>query len=364
MEITPSMLALDTCAASATVTDIHTGEVRALVSYPSFDPNRISDPDYYYSLITNGSSPLVNRATQQTLAPGSTFKMVVATAGLDKGYINRDSLITDRVVFDKVYPPASCWSEKSHGSINVVRAIAVSCNYFFYQLGFNMSLDEKGNFSNERGLSILREYASKYGFDQTSGVELYEATPRISDESSVRSSIGQGTNSYTCTQINRYTAAIASRGNVYSLKLVDRIATPDGETVEDITPEIIKKVEVSEETWDLIFDGMRQVCSTTSGYKDVFRSINIDICGKTGTAEENENKPEHALMTGFDSKSDPKYAATVVFPNGYGSNNVIDAFRDIIAMCDNLPLYNEEALNAGVAILPFDAYDHSSRDFE
>ncbi len=365
LEITPDMLALDTCSASCTVTDVKTGKVTALVSYPSYNAAKLQDADYFYYLSVNKSSPMVNRATQQTLAPGSTYKMVTSAAGLDGGFITKDSQITDRVIFDKVSPPASCWSEVSHGSINVIRAIAVSCNYFFYQLGFNMSLDSNGNFSNERGLGILREYASKFGLDETSGVELYEATPHISDESSVRSAIGQGTNSFTCTQINRYTTAIASKGNVYSMSIVDKITDPNGEIIEDIEPEIIKKVEMEDDTWNTIIEGMRQVCSTTSGYKNVFKSLKTDICGKTGTAEENENKPEHALMTGFDSAADPKFAATVVFPNGYGSNNVIDAFRDVIAMCVNLPLYNSVELNQGIAILPFDANDRDEyRSFE
>ena len=98
------MLALDTCSGAVVVTDPNSGEVKALVSYPSYDANRISDPEYYASLLSNESRPLFNRATQQTSAPGSTYKPLSAIAGLEEGLITLDTTVVDRTVFDKVVP--------------------------------------------------------------------------------------------------------------------------------------------------------------------------------------------------------------------------------------------------------------------
>ena len=109
LEITPDMLALPPCSGSFVLTDINTGKVKALVSYPGYDANQINNVSYYASLINNSSSPLYNRATQQTLAPGSTFKPISAIAGLEEGVIDADTYITDYVEYTKVVPHANCW---------------------------------------------------------------------------------------------------------------------------------------------------------------------------------------------------------------------------------------------------------------
>ncbi len=342
MEITPDMLALDTCSGAVVVTDPNTGEVKALVSYPSYDANRISDSEYYASLLSNASSPLFNRATQQTSAPGSTYKPLAAIAGLEEGLITLDTQIYDEVVFDKVSPSASCWSSVSHGSINVIRAIGVSCNYFFYELGYNAALTADGTENDEQGIEILTKYAEMFGFGQTTGIEIGEASPNISDESSVRSFIGQGTNNYTVTQVNRYTAALANRGTVYNLSLVDKITDSSGALVEDFTPEVLNDLTdtIQDSTWDAVYEGMWYVVNETSTYQDVFTSLDVEVAGKSGTAQESDLKPEHAWFTGFAPYSDPQIAVTVRISNGYGSTNVVDTFRDTIAAYFNLPLYD------------------------
>lgn len=342
MEITPDMLALDTCSGAVIVTDPNSGEVKALVSYPSYDANRISDPEYYASLLSNESRPLFNRATQQTSAPGSTYKPLSAIAGLEEGLIDLSTEVYDRTVFDKVVPSARCWSSVSHGSVNVIQAIGVSCNYFFYELGYNAALTADGTEDDEQGLELLAKYAEMFGFNQTTGIEIGEASPNISDESSVRSFIGQGTNNYTATQVNRYTAALANRGTVYNLSLVDRITDHEGNLVEDFTPEVLNDLTdtIQDSTWNAVQQGMWYVTNETSSYQDVFTSLDVEVAGKSGTAQESDLKPEHAWFTGFAPYSDPQIAVTVRISNGYGSTNVVDTFRDSIAAYFNLPLYD------------------------
>jgi penicillin-binding protein 2 len=173
LEITPAQLALWPNSGSCVITDVNNGNVLACVTYPSYDNNKFAnsiDADYYNKLLNDKSYPLLNRATQQKTAPGSTFKMVTATAGLEEGLITPSEQITDLGQFEKVEkPPKSpkCWtytqSHNTHGSINVSEAIKVSCNYFFYEVGWRLSLNSSGQYSSRIGLDKLKEYATKYG---------------------------------------------------------------------------------------------------------------------------------------------------------------------------------------------------------
>ena len=145
MEITPAQLALDPCTGSCVIMDPNTGELLASVSYPGYDNNRLAnsmDSAYYNALLQDGSLPLYNNATQQTTAPGSTFKMVTASAGLTEGAISTGTVITDTGVFDRLGLTLKCWVYPSnHGSITVSQAIRDSCNYFFAETAYRLSLN-------------------------------------------------------------------------------------------------------------------------------------------------------------------------------------------------------------------------------
>lgn len=135
LDITPAQLALDPCSGSSVITDVRTGELLALVSYPGYDANRLAntvDADYFYSLQHNGSRPLYNYATQQKSAPGSTFKMVTSTAGLAENVIGTGEKILARGQYENVSNHPKCWiyPRGTHGSINVSEALRDSCNYF------------------------------------------------------------------------------------------------------------------------------------------------------------------------------------------------------------------------------------------
>ena len=149
-----------------------------------------------------------------------------------------------------------------------------------------------------------------FGFGQTTGIEIGEAAPNISDESSVRSFIGQGTNNYTPTQVNRYTAALANKGTVYNLSLVDKITDSNDAIVQDFTPEVLHDLTktISDSSWNAVRQGMWQVVNDTTSYSNVFTSLDVEVAGKSGTAQESEDKPDHAWFTGFAPYNDPQIA--------------------------------------------------------
>ena len=235
LEITPAMLALDPCSGSIVVTNPNNGTVKAMTSYPSYDNNRLTnmiDADYYSKITTDKTTPMYSRATMQQTAPGSTFKMITAFAGMNEGVIGVNDVIQTKGYFDKTETPAKCWIYPSaHGTIGISKAIEESCNYFFYELGYRMATKDTGTYSDITGVERLQKYAGMFGFDSTSGIELPESKPQISDADSIRTAIGQGTNNFTATQLARYVTTLANSGTCYDLSLVSEIKDIDGNVV-------------------------------------------------------------------------------------------------------------------------------------
>ena len=185
-------------------------------------PNPV-DADYYDKLINDLSKPLYNRATQEKSAPGSTFKMVSAVAGLTEGVITPNTTITDKVEFEEISPSPKCWSKSGHGSINVSQALEHSCNYFFYEVGYSLS-KSNGTYNVETGINKLQTYASMFGLNQRDrGVEITESEPSMANEDPVRAAIGQSNHNYASVQLARYVTAIANSGTVYNLSLLDKV---------------------------------------------------------------------------------------------------------------------------------------------
>ena len=324
LDISPGELGLTPCSASVVVTDPKTGKVKALVSYPSYDNNKFAnsvDTDYFSKINTNSASPLLNRATQQKTAPGSTYKMVSATAALEEGIINPYSTVTDRHVFDKIGPPSpKCWSTSSHGTINVSQAIQHSCNYFFYEMGYQLSGLSGGILNNERGLKKLKQYAEIYGLTDKSGVELSEAEPQVSDTDAVRSAIGQGSNSYTPVQLSRYVSTISNGGTCYDLTLINSIVDTSTDKKKNNKANVRNKLDIQDSTFEAIRKGMYMVVNTGS-LSSVFKDVPVKVAGKTGTAQISDNEPNHALFVSYAPYNSPEISVTVVMPNAFTSSN-------------------------------------------
>lgn len=324
LEITPAQLALDPCEGSVVVTDVDTGELLAMVSYPSYDNNMLTnsvDAKYYAKLISDKTKPLYNRATQQRTAPGSTYKMLTAIAGVEEGAIDLDTIIDAEGIFEKTDPPPKCWYYPGqHGEIGIEEALEVSCNYFFYEVGYRLGGGEN-NFSDSDGLKKLSKYASLFGLDSNSGIELDEISPKVSDETVIRSAIGQGTNSYTPTQLARYVNTIATKGTCYDLSIIKEIRNLNGEITYENPHNIHGNVEIDSNLWKTVHNGMRRVVEEHTDDNMLINQLDVKVAGKTGTAEENLARPAHALFVSYAPFNKPEISVTTVIPYGYSSGN-------------------------------------------
>ena len=346
LEIEPAQLALMPCSASAVVVDVKTGDVVALVSYPGYDNNRLTndmDTDYYAKLALDQSSPFFNKATQQTTAPGSTLKLLSTIAGMEEGIIDEGTYIECTGTFDYVDPPINCWYKNGHGSLDIRTAIEQSCNYFFNMIGFQLGKVGDNEFSEVQSLNKLQEYASLIGLDRKTGIELSEATPKVSDAKAVPSYMGQGNNLFTTSELARYATVMATSGNVFKLTLLDKVMEPKGDVIQEYEPEIEDVVNISSNIWDVIHDGMRRVIQTHSQ----FDGLGVEVAGKTGTAELDLRHPNHGLFIGYASASDPEYAVAIRIANGYSSGNACLIANDIFKYMYNLA--DKDSILTGIA---------------
>lgn len=327
LDLTPAQLALDPYSGSIVVTDVNTGDTLALASYPSYDNNRMAngvDAEYFAALQNDLSRPMLNYATQQRTAPGSTFKPISATAGLMEGVISLTETINCVGLFDKVPTPPSCWNRHGHGPLNVTGGIQHSCNWFFYEVGYRMSI-VGDSYNDSVGLQKLAKYADMYGLSETSGVEIEEYAPDVSDLDAVRSAIGHGTNDYTTAGLARYVTTVANSGTCYNLTLVDKVEDQSGELIRENEATVRNRIDMDQSYWNAIHTGMRMVVES----KSYFADLDVNVAGKTGTAQENRNRPNHALFISYAPYEAPEISVTVRVANGYTSDYAAQIAKDV-----------------------------------
>ena len=349
LKITPAQLALDPCTAGCVVTDVTTGKVKALVSYPGYDNNRLTntmDAKYYNRLVKDESLPLYNNATQARKAPGSTFKPITAIAALEENVVGLNDTVNCTGIYDAITPPLRCWIYPGrHGVQNIVAGIRNSCNFFFADLGHRLATNPQGEYDPALGIARLNKYATMFGLDQKSGVEIIENDPMISDQSPERSAIGQGTNSFANVQLSRYVTALANRGTVFDLSVLDRVTDWQGEAIRSYDPNVIRTMEVKPENWDAVQQGIRGVVESGSASR-IFKGFEVNIAGKTGTAQESKTRANHAFFISFGPYESPKLAVTVNIPYGYTSANAASVAKDVYRLCFGYTNV-DEILNAG-----------------
>ncbi len=341
LEITPAQLAL---------VDPHSGDVLACVSYPGYDNNRLTntmDSAYFAALNKDLSKPLYSRATQEQTAPGSTFKPVVTTAGLEEGVITPTETMNATGVYTDAYGSPTCWIYNqyhgSHGRVNVVDALRVSCNYYFYEVGFRLGGGRTSGYSSDRALEILEKYAREYGLTERTGIQIPENAPRLSDTDGVRSSIGQGTNLFSVSQLARYVGVIANRGTVYNLTLLDKLTDSEGNTIEEYPVSVYNDIDVADSTWNAIQEGMHEVALNTA----TFKGLDLSIAGKTGTAQQSLRHPNHAVFVGYAPYENPEIGISIRVANGYTSSNATAMAADIFRYYFHLA--EEDELLTGTA---------------
>ena len=334
LKITPAQLALDPCSGSVVITNPDTGAVRAMVTYPSYDNNMLSgtvDPDYWAKLVDDQSDPLYNRATQGSTAPGSTFKMITTMTALEEGIITPGTTVHATGQFEEIKPSPKCWiyPQGTHGYINVVGAIAQSCNYFFYEMGYKLGQSNGTAYDSAVGLEKMEKYATELGLNMLSGVEITEREPHYSTESAVHSAIGQGSNSYTPAQLARYVSTLANGGKNYSLTLIDKVKSRKGKLVYKNKAKLSNTVEASDSTWNAIHQGMRGVV-TQGTVRNFFKDTKIAIAGKSGTAQENKRRNDHSLFIAYAPYDDPEIGVSAVIPFGNSSHDSAELAKNCI----------------------------------
>ena len=347
--ITPAQLALDPCSASVVVTNTD-GEVLALVSYPSYDNNRLAnsiDAKYFAQLQSDLTRPMWNSATQQRTVPGSTYKMVSAVAALEEGVVSTTGTILCRGIFDRFTTDQyKCWIYPgAHGNLNVVGGIANSCNCFFYEVGYQLGV-VGDTYNSDVGIDALYKYADMFGLSEKSGIEIDEATPSVSNDYSVLSAIGQGKNNFTTVGLARYITTIANEGTCYDLSLIDKVTDSNDNLLEDFSPAVRNRMELKDSTWSSIKQGMRQVVQKRSDYSD----LGIAVAGKTGTAEESRKRANHALFVSYAPYDNPEITVTTRIANGYTSNYAANLTRDIYQYY--FGLQEEDEILSGTANVP------------
>jgi penicillin-binding protein 2 len=302
--------------------DPNDGGVIALVSEPDYDLSLFSgvtSPEVWKSLSDDESKPLFDRATLTRYPPGSTFKMVLAAAGLETGIIDQNYTIQCHGFFrfgNRIFK-----DEHVHGSVNVVDAIQKSCNVFFYQLMLKVGLD------------TWADYAKKFGFGEPTGIDILEENPglipttKYYDETYgkgkwtegylVSLGIGQGEIGVTPLQMADYTAMLANKGHFHQPHVVETIYNKWTNTFDTVRYKS-RDVHFSEKTWDIIREGMRRVVMEPGGTGPGARIPGVVVAGKTGTAE-NPHGKAHAWFIGFAPFDHPKIAICVLLENaGYG----------------------------------------------
>ena len=289
-------------AGAITVLDPNSGAILASASYPSYDLTQFNSKDYVASLNQNPNNPWSNRALYGAYAPGSTYKIGMALAGLETGTLQRSTAY----VCDHTYKGLDCLG--THGSSDVVDAIRDSCNVFFYHLGEIM------------GVQSATRYTQRLGLGVPTGVELGEAKGFLAQEgnnaNNMMAAIGQAEHTYTPLQLSVYLSSIVNGGSRYEAHLLDSVrAFYTGEVLASHRTKVMDRVEFSDTTYDLLIEGMRQVVSESDTLTRTFRNVPVTVGGKTGTAQV-DGKTDNALFCGFAPLNDPEIVVSCVLEGG------------------------------------------------
>lgn len=351
--------------ASAVLMNVQDGEVLAMCSYPTFEPEvflGVLQNDVWQDIREN--SKLLNTAVQSQNAPGSTFKMVVAAAALEEGAITESEYVYDKGIYPYGHNPV-CWYytqyKRGHGNVNVKTALQKSCNCFFYEMGRRLGVD------------TMAKYARYFGLGEKTGIELTgETTGTVAStaeaerrgetwyESNVFSAaIGQSYNNYSPLQMARYVSMIANGGNYLRPTIIKEVKDIDGNKVSDeeidkyvnellgINDNYNPEVEISQGTLNTIKSGMRLVTSSGGTAYSIFKNFNYSVAGKTGSAQaKTKEKGEIAngWFVGFTPYENSEVAVAVFIEDGASNSSAAKAAKRILEAYYNADIQETEKL--------------------
>lgn len=318
--------------------DVNTGEILAMATYPTFDPARFNEK--YNQLNNDPLMPMLNRAIGGIYPPASTFKALTGIAALEENIISPETKILDKGIYrfyESVGYTPRCWIHQSkygyqtHGNINVSDALKHSCNYFFYDIGRQLTIEK------------IDEYAAKFGLGQLTGIELSGeskgilAGPKYWKEvkkqpwypgDTLGAAIGEY-HAFTPIQLASYVSTIANGGKRYRAHLVKYVKShTDGDKVLEKKPEILSEVNLKPENREAILKGMHSVTEEGGTASRIFKDFPVTVAGKTGTAQK-ANASDNGVFIGFAPYHNPQIAVAVVIEHGRSGGNTAPVARDI-----------------------------------
>lgn len=308
-------------AGAVVAVQVKTGEILCSANYPTYT---LSDyMNNYQALASNSDNPLFDRAFNGLYPPGSVFKPAVAAAALQEGVITPETTVrcVQRFTLFQDYQP-KCLGY--HGNINVTRALARSCNYFFYDTGYKLGIDRLNNYCQQLGLGVLTGVEVPESKGILAGPEERKnnaADPNWRGGDTLQAAIGQSDTVLTPLQLATYTATIANGGTRYQTRLIHEVRSYDlEESVVDSTPQVLNTVDFSQEVIDTVKAGMLSVTEDGTG-SGTFRNYPIQVGGKTGTAEVPTGE-DNSVFIAFAPYDDPEIAVSVVVEHGgHGSSS-------------------------------------------
>ncbi len=333
----------DADSGAVVVLDATNNEVLAMASYPTYDPARYNLD--FNELAEADGNPLLNHALQGLYAPGSIYKMVTAITAMEKAGVGAYYQVTDLGVYDKYElqgfaPACYIWrsSGRTHGTVNMMQALAVSCNYYFYEVGLQVATTD------------MDFVAKNLGLGEPTGIELYEETgTRANAETKaeifagtdmeawvegdkLQASIGQSLNSFTPLQMACYVSALANAGTRYKATILSRVVSWDyQELIEESEPEVASRLEMDEKTLACINEGMKMTVSDYSGTAySYLHDYPIAVAAKTGTAQHGSGGSDNASFVCYAPADDPQIAIAVYVEHGAQGGNLANVVRPIL----------------------------------
>ena len=339
-------------AGAAVALDPRDGSVLAMVSSPSFDPHLFNSGipyDQWNKLQNSPLAPMSNRAISGQYPPGSTYKLIVATAALEEGIITPNTKFFCNGSFKMGNRIFRCWKNHGHGSVSLHRAIVESCDVYFYNVGKLLGVDK------------IAKYAKLFGLGEASGIDLpNEKNGIVPTEQwklarmkepwqpgeTISIAIGQGYDLVTPLQLVNAYSAFANGGTVWRPRLIKRIESIDGKTYKEFPPVKTGDITLSKKTFDILSQALWGVVNEQGGTGGAARILNVDVCGKTGTAQiislpENEKVrrqkkmdaflKDHALFVCYAPLKNPEIAVAVIVENaGHGGSVAAPIARKIL----------------------------------
>jgi penicillin-binding protein 2 len=337
-------------AGAIVVLDPKNGNILALASSPTFSPEAFERGltiQEWQKLNQDKNHPMENRAARGQYPPGSTFKIVMAVAGLEENVITPGTVIYCNGSLPVGNHVFHCWFKGGHGTVDLHRALVESCDVYFYEVGRLLGVDR------------IAKWSKRFGLGDPTGTDLDKEVPglvpstawkqkryhqawREGDTMSV--AIGQGYNLTTPLQMARVVAAIANGGIVYKTHLVEKVENPAGEILYQAKPEVQSRLQASPATLETVRQALVGVVSETKGTGRTARLPHIQVAGKTGTAQvvaldpddpkkkRSARTEDHAWFVAYAPAGEPRLAVTVLVEHGgHGGSDAAPLARRVIA---------------------------------